>query len=485
MVSLSRYGDVVEARVQDRVTGGNTRRVADAEWLSHRGAGVVVDEGQGRRRLIRLTDSPGVEGRRFLAVSSDSADLTGRYAVATATTQVSQYDVVDTRTGRLYQVPGVPSADPGQQPLPVGVLPGEDDGSAPRVLVAAGSDLLVLRTREERAVPLPDISRFGGGQDATYLRSPGGEYRARVDDFGGHDESTAHVLVARRGEERRVEPVRLTEFGEEDDAEGFFTLDGGHLVLWAADWISVLDPDTPQKRRVRSFPDLLDVIPLRGSEVVIQTLDRLIRYDVAADVDKALDHYACDALTDPCGEIAVRPADRDEVAVGHSSGEVVIWDVGTGRVRRKTGITAVAGAMVFAPRGRTVAIELEGGTVQRWDVDTGERVGPAVEPGGPVWLETLADDGTLMTSGMGDNGLALWRSGDTNEPYVTLPFTAEPEDLRLTADRLTVHQADTRLTIPLEPETWHRTLCRRWTPYTPEELRIMADAGAVTDSPCP
>ncbi|QIJ61939.1 hypothetical protein [Streptomyces sp. JB150] len=101
-------------------------------------------------------------------------------------------------------------------------------------------------------------------------------------------------------------------------------------------------------------------------------------------------------------------------------------------------------------------------------MDTGERPAPAVEPAGPVWLGTLADDGTLLTRALGDNGLTLWRSGDTKEPYFT-PFTAEPEDLRLTADRLTVHQADSRPAIPLDPGTWHDTLCRRWTSYTPEE----------------
>ncbi|MEV5319023.1 serine protease [Streptomyces sp. NPDC052687] len=122
---------------------------------------------------------------------------------------------------------------------------------------------------------------------------------------------------------------------------------------------------------------------------------------------------------------------------------------------------------------------------KRWDVDTGERLAPAVEPAGPVWLVTLADDGTLLTRALGDNGLTLWRSEDTKEPYLTLPLTAEPEDLRLRADRLTVHQADSRLAIPLDPGTWHDTLCRRWTAYTPEELRILRDAGAVTDSPCP
>ncbi|MEV5339160.1 trypsin-like peptidase domain-containing protein [Streptomyces sp. NPDC052676] len=485
MVFLSRDGDVAEARVQDRVTGGNTRRIADAEWLSHRGAGVVVDRGHGRRRLIRLTGAQGAEGRRFLAVSSGSADLTGRYAVARATTQVSQYEVVDSGTGRLYHVPGVPSADPRQEPLPVGVLPGGKEGAAPRVLVAAGSDLLVLRTRERRGAPLPEVSSFGGGQDATYLRSPGGEHRAQVDNFGGDDETVPQLLVARRGEESRAEPVPLAEFGEDESVDGFFTSDGSRLVLSGGDEISVRDPDTPHEARVRSFPHLLDVAPLTGTEVVIRTLDRLIRYDVASDADAVLGEYPCDALTDPCEGIAVRPGGRDEVAVGHSSGAVVLWDAGTGRVRRKTGITADAGAMVFGPRGRTVVTELDDGTLQRWDVDTGERVAPAVEPAGPVWLVTLADDGTLLTRALGDNGLTLWRPGDAKEPYLTLPFTAEPEDLRLTADRLTVHQADSRLAIPLDPGTWHDALCRRWTPYTPEERRILRDAGAVTDSPCP
>jgi WD40 repeat protein len=478
---LSRGEDRQEARVQNRVTGANPRTIADAEWLSHQGSGVVVNQGHGWHRLNRPTDSHGAAGRRFLSIGSDGPDLTGRYLVARSTTQVSQFDVVDMGTGRRYHVPGVPSPDLPEEPLPVGVLPGAEDGAAPRLLVAAGSDLLVVRTQEERSLPLPAIDPSSGDRDATYLRSPGGEYRAQIDNFVG-DGSTVQLLVARRGEESRAEPVRAEEFGEQGSADGFFTTDSSHLVLWGADKVSVRDPDSPQKVRAWPFPDLVDVAPLNGSEVVIQTWDRLIRYDVASGA--VLDGYPCDALTDPCAGIAVRPEDRDEVAVGHNSGAVVIWDTGTGRVRRNTGITADEGAIAFDPRGRTVVTKLDGGTIQRWDVKTGERVGPAVEARGRMWLATLAADGTLLTSDSSDS-LALWRPGDRNEPYATLPFAAAPADLHLTADRLTVHQGNSRLTIPLHPDAWHQAMCRHWTPYTPEERLILENAGAVPDSPCP
>ncbi|MBT2418450.1 hypothetical protein J7F01_21600 [Streptomyces sp. ISL-22] len=473
--------DIKEARVQNRVTGANPHPIADAEWLARRGGGVVVDQGHGWHEL-RLTGSPGDAGRRFLAVNADRSDLTGRYALESVSHRVSQYEVVDVETGRRYRVPGVPSSDTEEEQLPVGVLPGDEDGAAPRLLVAAGSDLLVVRTREERSMPLPSLEPFSGLLDDSYIRSPGGEYRAQVVNNG----DDVKLVVAHRGEESHAEPVAAEEI-EEGVADGFFTMDGNHLVLQDADEVSVRDPDSPRKVRVRSFPGLVDLAPLQGSEVVVQTSDRLIRYDVASDEDSVLDEYPCDALSDPCTGIAVRPGDRSEVFIGHSSGEVVVWDIGTGRVRGNTGITVADeyGVMfVFDPRGRTVATRLDGRTIQRWDVATGKRLGPAVEADEDVSAAALADDGTLLT-GNGTDSLALWRPGDRDGPYVTFPFTAAPEDLRLAADRLTYHQANSRLTIPLDAEAWRRTLCRHWTPYTPEELRILNDVGAVTDSPCP
>lgn len=111
-------------------------------------------------------------------------------------------------------------------------------------------------------------------------------------------------------------------------------------------------------------------------------------------------------------------------------------------------------------------------------------MGKAVEGDEDLSAVTLADDGTLLVSTDGGS-LSLWRPGNGDDPYVTFPFIALPDELHPTADHLTYRHGNSELTIPLNPEAWHKTLCRHWTPYTPEELRILHDSGAATDSPCP
>ncbi|SDN96101.1 AAA ATPase domain-containing protein [Streptomyces sp. cf386] len=493
VVYLSRYFGGGEARVQNLVTGGNPRPVEDAEWLSHRGAGVVTDRGYGWHRLTRLTGSGGATGPRFLAVEPEGSDLTGRYALVRNGTQVSPYEVVDVETGSRYRVPGFVRRATGEE-QPVGVLPGEKAGAAPRLMVASGSDLLVLRTREERSMPLPD-PRPGlkSVEGDSYASSPGGEYRAHVQNADSNDGMTMTLVVARRGEESRAEPVTLKEFkGEAPQA--FFTTDGDHLVVWAhdVDWdhhkVAIVDPDSPQDMQVWPFPGTVAVLPLQGSEVAVLADRGLVRYDVASGEETVLDEHPCGELGQPCRGLAVRPGPRDEVAVGHSSGELVIWNTETGRARRETGITVAdtggsAGSLAFDPRGRTVATPLDARTIQRWDAETGERVGPAVETDDRLSAVTLADDGSLLLAAI-DGGLSLWRPGD-REPYVTFPFSYVPDGIHLTAGHVTFHDGNSELSIPLNPEAWHKALCRHWTPYTREESAILDGAGAVKDSPCP
>ncbi|MFE0250536.1 trypsin-like peptidase domain-containing protein [Streptomyces sp. NPDC059010] len=473
-----------EARVQNLLTGGNRRMVPDAEWLSHRGAGVVVDRGHGWHELIRLTGSGGAAGRRFVAIEPDGTDLAGRYAVDRNGTQVSPYEVVDVATGSRYRVPGLASVGTGEE-QPVGVLPGEKDGAAPRILVASGSDLLVLRTKKERSLPLLDTEPGDAGGEASYVRSPGGEYRAYIDGLGTTDTTAVRVVVARRGEEGRAEPVTLKEL-EGETVWGFFTTDGNYFVARGQEAVAAVDPDSPKDVLVRSFPDIVDVAPLRGSAMAILTHRQLIRYDVASGEYTVLGEDPCGEQGQPCRGFAVRPGRREEVAVGHSSGELVVWNTETERARGETGITVADTGdpvgLAFDPQGQTVATSVDARTIQRWDVETGGRVGPALEANHDLSAVALADDGTVLADA--DGSLLWWRPGDS-EPYVEFPFSPLPYDIHLTADQLTYRHGNSELTIPLDPEAWHRTMCRHWTPYTPQERLILDHAGAVPDSPCP
>lgn len=474
------------AIVRRLASGAERRTIRRAEELAGRGSGVVVDRKYGRHALIDLT-GPDATWPTFPAARREQVDVTGRYEVEDSGDGGSAVLwVTDLRTGRRYDAP----IGGGFWAGLVAAVPLGKTGT-PYVLLAAGADLLVVRTTRERQLPLPDLDTNGWSPDETYARSADGVYRARTDDTTEGNEERLWLVLARRGREMETEPVRLDEWDEAAAAEVFFTADSRRVVLWnrGYDMLSVRGAaaDGAHERTETFSSPLVFVAPLYDGKIAVLTEEQLILYDAASGERRTVEGSPCGAFHASCFGFGVRPGHPHEVALADSDGKVVFWNVDRRQKTGKDDITMASDEsglpLVFAPSGRLLATPLSSRTLVRRDVIDGSRVGRTIASGDAIYVRALADDGTLLTD---DESMELWRPQDTSEPYVTLPLTASAEDIRLTDDLLTVREANDELHIPLNPEAWHTALCRHWAgPYTPAEKEILADAGAVTDPPCP
>ncbi|CAL9321782.1 nSTAND1 domain-containing NTPase [Streptomyces sp. SudanB52_2052] len=471
-----------------RVADGAVReRFPEAEWIAGRGTDVIADGGYGRHVVQAVKEPADSSKRRLLAVESAGPDVTGRYLVEL----IGSLSVTDLDTGLRYSVPCSPRLGElvfTRAKSAVAVLPGGN--GTPLVLLALGSDLLVLETTADRESPLPDVSPYNWSSDDTYVRSADGTYRAHF----GETDVGQRLVVARRGREHAADPVLLSEFDGPPAGAGF-TRDNRHLVLWNGNLLSARSADRPGAADTAKFSESISkVVPVYGSSVVVLTDNQLVRYDVASKRRRVLADNPCSGDGIACRDIAVRPGHR-EVAVADARGRVRLWNAETGDKREDTGILLADGgefrskSMAFDPHGKTVATSIDKTTIVRWEVESGRRVGRTVRGGATLSALLLAADGTLVTED--EEQLALWRPEDTREPFLRFPFDTTSDDLRLTPQRLgprhlIVEQADTRMRVPLDPDSWHQTLCRRWDgAYTRAEKRLLERAGGTSEPPCP
>lgn len=67
--------------------------------------------------------------------------------------------------------------------------------------------------------------------------------------------------------------------------------------------------------------------------------------------------------------------------------------------------------MSFSHDGRTLATAGDDGTIELWNADTGDRLGPPMnDGGGPAWSIEFSPDGHLLAAGNEDYNLRLWRT---------------------------------------------------------------------------
>jgi WD40 repeat protein/serine/threonine protein kinase len=110
--------------------------------------------------------------------------------------------------------------------------------------------------------------------------------------------------------------------------------------------------------------------------------------------------------------LAFSPDGRHAV-LGEAGGDIVLWDLATGRgVRTFKGHTGVVNSLAFSPGGRRA---LSGGndkTVRLWDVETGQELRCFVGHDNSVLSVAFAPDGRQILSGSSDRSVRLWGIGE-------------------------------------------------------------------------
>jgi WD40 repeat protein len=160
--------------------------------------------------------------------------------------------------------------------------------------------------------------------------------------------------------------------------------------------------------------------------------------------------------TDEVFSVAFSPDGKLLASGGAKDGFIFLWDVASGRkVRELTGHSTDHAYLTFSPDGRTIAAGGQDGTVNRWDVDTGQQQeawrchAPAVK----VRPVAYSPDGRLLASGGTDGTVPLLdaATGQRRQPFQCRAFVTNlafsPDGRTLAA----VTEAPLRLTI--NPET--------------------------------
>jgi hypothetical protein len=90
-------------------------------------------------------------------------------------------------------------------------------------------------------------------------------------------------------------------------------------------------------------------------------------------------------------------------------GRVVLWDVATGKSRATLrGHTVTAARVVFSPDGKTLATGEAGNLISLWDADKGTPRGSLAGHTSPVNVLAFSPDGTRLASTAFDNVLKVW-----------------------------------------------------------------------------
>ncbi|MGW0019419.1 nSTAND1 domain-containing NTPase [Rhodococcus sp. NPDC003382] len=200
-------------------------------------------------------------------------------------------------------------------------------------------------------------------------------------------------------------PVTSVGFGQ-DDRELLSAGWDGTVRRWDATTALPMIAGSSATSGILTHPDSSLAVSIAWDDAIL-----VWNFDGTRPIRRSLDAGQSSNMA------ASRTAHR--LAVADEDGSIQIWDLDTGQTVGAR-ITAHQGAVTYvsySPDGRRLASAGEDGTVQFWDAATGARIGDLTRSRheGQVNVIGFSPDGHHLVSGGGDGTLELW-SADTAAP---------------------------------------------------------------------
>jgi WD40 repeat protein/beta-lactamase regulating signal transducer with metallopeptidase domain len=190
-----------------------------------------------------------------------------------------------------------------------------------------------------------------------------------------------------------------------------FTADGRSLITAANHEIAFWNPKTGDQERVlRGHTERVDALAISrdGRSLVSGCYDRLVKvWDVASGKEQ----LTLKGHQNLVSAVAIRP---DGKLVASADFQIRLWDISGGRehvhMRQLGEQRGSVGGLAFSPDGRLLSSGRRDGSLDVWDVSTGQRIKSlSVAPLRERWkgLAFSSDGSTLAAAGY-DHGLVLW-----------------------------------------------------------------------------
>jgi WD40 repeat protein len=292
---------------------------------------------------------------------------------------------------------------------------GRHDGAVTATLFAGGSDRLVTIGDDDRAL-LWDVERRTVSET---LAGHAGRVLAATVDERGRTLHTAGLdsrvitwdLV---GDRRLGRPFAAGSGVGDPSRDGFFpattiSVDGRTLVTTQRGGVSLIDTRTFARRSVPipgGSPEVNAPVFAADGRIAVAGLDGFL---ALVDLPAGRVHARLRGHHDVVFTPATTPGGRQIVTTG-LDGTLRLWDGRTGAALgtpiRLDGLPGATPAV--APDGRTVAIPLERGTIDIFDISARRRITRLSVDRGPVVAAAFSRDGSLLIAGSDDGRLRLF-----------------------------------------------------------------------------
>jgi beta-lactamase regulating signal transducer with metallopeptidase domain/Tol biopolymer transport system component/5-hydroxyisourate hydrolase-like protein (transthyretin family) len=290
----------------------------------------------------------------------------------------------------------------------------------PQIVPPAGMKRDLPRQFPDAKLPLSVFGRTGDSTQPTPLRGEA-VLEAVRQALGEPVKSAAPTPATAEPDEARTEPAPAPAAAEDaglkaapaPDASGVILRDTAPAELRGVKprlWTAVFSPDGRTLATTAGWDN-----PREPGELVL--------WDVATGRPRVVIRQESTIRT------AAFSPDGRRLAIGDFAGQITLLDPANGGVvRALPQQTKLVNSVVFAPDGRTLASGGFDETVRLWDVETGEARRAFVLPGQGVVKIAISPDGQWLAAGTWPGKLHVWRlpAGEkAHELDASAPRTAE------------------------------------------------------------